>query len=132
MHTHDDDDDDDDYGDLFDITRNKHGGEQYSVAANADAAPTKAKLRALVYAYIYAQGVRGATADEAAEALGLTSQTCSPRFTELKKDMVIIHAGCSRSTRSGSQAGVYVAAEFARFLLIPEPKNKSVEGPKTT
>jgi hypothetical protein len=61
MHTHDDDDDDDDYGDLFDITRNKHGGEQYSVAANADAAPTKAKLRALVYAYIYAQGVRGAT-----------------------------------------------------------------------
>lgn len=75
-----------------------------------------ARQSKLVLDYIKAQGARGATADEVAEALGLGPQSVTPRIWQLEgKDKrnrlqpMIRRTEARRPTRSGRAARVYVA-----------------------
>lgn len=83
-----------------------HGGNAQSNAAR-QAVHVKA-LRARVLNAIIAKGKNGMTCDEAEVELDMSHQTCSARFTELKRDKYIAQAG-KRPTRTGCQAAVYVA-----------------------
>jgi predicted ArsR family transcriptional regulator len=90
-----------------DITKNKHGGNSYSTAAHDSIKHGKtAKDRKRVIEYIMKQG--NATCDETAAALDMPSQTCSARFTELKRDGLIVSAGISRLTRNGRNAEAFM------------------------
>jgi predicted ArsR family transcriptional regulator len=90
-----------------DITASYHKGNPASVAAHASVTPEdRRKPRTRVYRFIFSQGLHGATSDEAEQALGLTHQACSARFTELKRDDLIVDVG-RRKTRSGRSAFVY-------------------------
>lgn len=86
-----------------DITANFHGGNKESVAAHDSIRPTKAQVRARVLSIIRSGGEAGATSDEAESWTGLSHQSCSARFTELKADGLIEPAG-RRLTRSGRGA----------------------------
>ena len=105
-----------------DITRNFHRGNAESMAAHASTpAAERRKQRARVLAFIASQGQSGATSDEAELALSLPHQACSARFTELKKDALIVPAG-QRVTRSGRKARVWMdrnVAEHARICSLP-------------
>ena len=70
------------------------------------------QIRQRVYEYIHSQGARGATADEAQQALGLSHQTCAPRVTELAKIGRIVRTDERRKTRYGRNAGVYLTGAF--------------------
>lgn len=93
-----------------DICRNNHGGEYFSEEANESVAPAKAIQRAKITAYL--RTVADSTCDEAEVALHLTHQAASARFSELKRDAVIVPVFVAderafRLTRSGKKAGVY-------------------------
>lgn len=94
----------------FDITSRFHGGNPESVEAHDSIKNIKAKMRARVLATIRQRGVRGMTSDEAEVALGLSHQSVSARFTELKAEGSIVPSGERRATRSGRNAAVMVAA----------------------
>lgn len=99
---------------MTDITANRHGGNEHSTAAAATI--DKAALRAAILTFIASRGELGATSDEAEVALGLSHQTVSARFTELKALELVTPAG-RRPTRSGRSAGVYVAAPVQQALF---------------
>jgi hypothetical protein len=67
-------------------------------------------IRAKVLLYIESCGDMGSTCDEAEQVLGLTHQTCSARFHELKSNRfnLIRDSGKRRKTRGGRNAVVYV------------------------
>lgn len=95
---------------LPDVCRNHHGGEPFSEAANEATTPRKASKRALILEYLGRVG--DGTSEEAEIALGMSHQTASARFAELKKDGVIVPVivdgkQLSRSTRSGCDGGVW-------------------------
>jgi predicted HTH transcriptional regulator len=94
---------------LPDVCRNHHGGEAFSEAANKATTLRKASKRALILEYLGRVG--DGTSEEAEIALGMSHQTASARFAELKKDGLIVPivAGeqLSRSTRSGCDGGVW-------------------------
>jgi hypothetical protein len=98
-----------------DITRNYHGGNPQSQAANQRT--NKLRDRARVTRYLHPLGLRGATCDEAIVALDLDHQTCSARFSDLKKDKVIFETGEKRLTRKGCWAAVCALSVFKS----PEP-----------
>ena len=92
-----------------DITANYHRGNPESVQAHADTPPeTRERQRARVVNYIRDHGP--ATCDEVMAALDMTHQACSPRFTELRRDGVLVHTGERRNTRSGRPAAVHALA----------------------
>jgi hypothetical protein len=91
-----------------DITRNYHGGNPQSAAANRRT--RKNRDRARIYAFLYRRASLGATCDEAEVALDMTHQTCSARFSDMKRDEVIIETNERRLTRSGSWAAVCIIA----------------------
>lgn len=120
-------DDDDD-----DITRNYHGGNPRSIAANPRGM-AKSRDRKRIVEFLYGCGTHGAICEEAETALGLKHQTCSARFSDLKKDRVIVcdtsdaengirrlHPIGYRLTQSRSKADVCVLSQFAP-ALHPEP-----------
>jgi hypothetical protein len=80
---------------LFDICRNRHRGNAESEAANTrlENSGAKSKQRARVLAAIQNAGVRGITCKELARKWGLDMNCISGRFSELKKDDLIIQAG---------------------------------------
>ena len=102
----------------------------------ADAIKERApQIRQRVYEYIHSQGVRGATADEAQQALGLSHQTCAPRVTELAKIGRIVRSDERRKTRYGRNAGVYLSGVFnaeavalAQDAKEDEPRQLSLDG----
>jgi len=94
-----------------DICRNNHRGEQFSEQANDAAVGSKAAQRQKIVGFLKTEP-NGATCDEVEAALCIPHQTCSARFSELKRDGVItaIFEGdnrVSRITRNGRKAGVY-------------------------
>lgn len=97
---------------LDDITRNFHGGNPQSEAANASIASLKDITRKQVEDYIRDQGLFGGISDEVEVALGLPHQTVSARLSEAKRDGTLVLSGDLRPTRSGRQAAVLVAPEY--------------------
>lgn len=82
-----------------DICARNHGGNEQSVDANRVTSKHKDKLRILDYL----RSVVDSTCDEAEKALGLSHQTCSARFSELKKEGRIVPT-VKRSTPTGCKA----------------------------
>ena len=101
-----------------DITRNYHGGNPQSEKANKRT--RKTRDRATLVVFLHMCGLHGATCDEAEIATGLSHQTCSARFSDLKKDNVIIEIGETRLTRSGSPAAVCVLTRFTQPTTVLE------------
>jgi hypothetical protein len=89
-----------------DITRNYHGDNPESVAANPGR-QRKESLRKMIETMILAAGQHGCTADEVEAATLLPHQTASARVTELKARN-LIHKVRTRPTRLGRNAAVYV------------------------
>jgi len=88
-------------------------GSDTSRAAAESMAAREPTDREQVFAYIQAQGARGATDDEIEVALGLSHQSASPRRRGLQKDGAIYLTDDRRKTRSGRSAGVYRVVEGA-------------------
>lgn len=94
-----------------DITSHYHGGHPRSVEAHESIrGEAKRVARARVYNYVHAQGLDGAICDEAEIALSMSHQSCSARFSDLKRDDMIVETNQQRLTRSGRYATVCVAA----------------------
>lgn len=89
-------------------------GSDTSEAAAREMKPTAAADRVRVLKFIRSVGEYGATADEVQVALEMTHQSGSARVSELwHKFKAIELNGRKRRTRSGSQAGVYIATGVA-------------------
>lgn len=114
--------DDDDEPDLFksprDITKNYHGGDPFSQEAAVRTERSKANDIARIKAWMILRGRRGATSYECRLALGMSHQTCSARFTDLKTKEwgcflipLLTSKGVQvrRLTDTGSPAGVWIA-----------------------
>lgn len=71
--------------------------------------PRAATLRRLVLDYLRGQGEQGATDLEMQEALGMDGNTQRPRRVELLTAGLIRDSGCTRATRHGRQAVVWIA-----------------------
>lgn len=97
-----------------DICARRHGANAYSVAAHECTNKERDAFR--VYHHVLNCGERGCTADEVNVALwgGMNASTASARFSELKKGKALVSANCSRQTRRGCKAEVFVARTFAR------------------
>lgn len=90
------------------MTQLPHNGTDTSIAAALSKASSAQIDRERVYEFVAARGVFGATCDEAEVALGMTHQSCSPRFNELAKTDLEV-SELRRPTRSGRKARVYIA-----------------------
>jgi len=84
-------------------------GSKTSEEAAGSVADDTATLRKKVLEYVRRAAQEGATCDEAERDLGLSHQTCSPRFWELRHRARIVDSGRVRKTRSGRNAVVWVA-----------------------
>jgi predicted Rossmann fold nucleotide-binding protein DprA/Smf involved in DNA uptake len=92
-------------GELFDITKNFHGGADTSKAAHKSVTPNvRAQQRQRVLSAIKPGG---STCDEVEVALGTSHQATSARITELTAKGQIFDTGKRRKTRSGRGARVY-------------------------
>lgn len=96
----------------YDITRNFHGGNPQSEAANESMVPFKDPLLDIVVEYVRQQKWSGSICDEVEAALGMTHQTASPRFTEAKQQKRLVPNGEKRQTRQERWAAVLVAPEY--------------------
>ncbi len=99
-----------------DITRNYHGGNKFSVAANPNA-QAKNRDSARIYKLLHSKGRSGATCQECEDELGMLHETCSARLTELKKDNFVVVIG-KRQNRSHNDAGVNILAQFATLKEV--------------
>lgn len=88
-----------------DITANYHRGNQYSAAAHDSIKPRKQQDISRILVVLYAHP-NGLTCEEVEFLLGMKHQTCSARFTDMKKMGWIIQCG-KRLTRSKRDAGVW-------------------------
>lgn len=88
-----------------DITWNYHRGNQYSAAAHDTIKHRKQQdvSRILVVLHAHPDGL---TCEEVEIQLGMKHQTCSARFTDMKKLGWIVECG-KRPTRSKRDAGVW-------------------------
>ena len=91
-----------------DPTAAYHGGDPESTAAHDSVRDLKTRMHRRILAFGASRGPRGMTCDEAEMVLGMTHQTCSARFTELKASGQIRATDRKRTTRSGRRAKVYV------------------------
>lgn len=93
---------------LPDITRNYHRGSYNSEQANAAIQPQKKSLCDQIESYIESCGKTGATCQEAERDLGIKHQTCSARFTELRKAQRIYWNGLKRALPGSQPASAFV------------------------
>lgn len=93
---------------LFDITANRHGGNERSNEAKERSESSAEIDRRRILAAIQAEGVNGLCCDEIEQILNLSHQSCSARCSELKKKGKVRARGY-RLTRTGSKADVLVA-----------------------
>jgi predicted transcriptional regulator len=98
---------------LPDITRNNHGGNAESEAANTAIHFSKQETREQVLKFITNCRWSGATADEVAAKFGCSHNHVAPRITELVKDNLLVKTGIRRITRSGCAATVLIAPMWA-------------------
>lgn len=99
----------------MDITRNYHKGNKYSAAAFESETPRKKakdkmRIRELM---LRIDPKIGVTSDEAEVELGMSHQTCSPRFTDMKRDGELEWVG-ERPTRSGKKAGAWTLLRLVK------------------
>lgn len=95
---------------LFRITRgypHAAGAKVPGTSTEAAASIDSHLIRARVLAYLEWEGPR--TADETADALGLSVLTVRPRFSELRRLNHICDSGLRRKNRSGKRATVWEA-----------------------
>ncbi len=83
-----------------------HNGTDTSFAAAQSKVSSAEIDRERVFNYVVSRGEQGATCDEAEVALGMSHQSCSPRFNELAKNNLEV-TELRRPTRSGRKARVY-------------------------
>lgn len=81
-----------------DICANRHGGNAESVAAN-----NGTNKKRDFYIILNRLAVLDGTCDEVERELGMSHQTCSARFADLKRDG-LIEPTTRRKTRSGRWA----------------------------
>ena len=93
-----------------DITQNYHRGNPESRAAKQLSRHNAERDRARILRLAGVRGAAGLTCDEAERLLGLSHQTCSARFSELKRDKLLVPTQLRRPTRSGAQARVMIIA----------------------
>ena len=89
-----------------DITRHYHGGHPRSEEAHEDTSARRSRDQARILKVLHANP-RGFTCDEAEVLTGMSHQTCSARFAEMKAKGWLISANEQRLTRSGSKADVW-------------------------
>jgi len=93
-----------------DICRNYHGGNKNSEAAfNETSDDYYKKVQEAINRLVIRRGEVGITCDEAEVLLDLPHQTCSARFSQMKKDGMIYDTGLCRKTRRNRNAAVFVA-----------------------
>lgn len=109
-----------------DITANFHGGNAQSVAAGESVRRQASRRNARIEIVRFARdrGPAGVTADEVLAALALTHQSGSARFSELRRDGMLIPTGMTRKTRSGEDAEVHVAVTHATAAQIERAQAK--------
>lgn len=95
---------------LWDVCARRHGGNVESRAARI--ACRVSEQRDKVLAAVEAAGAQGVTCHELAAAWGVTPNTISGRFSELKATGHIRKAG-TRKNAAGQRCGVLVRAEAA-------------------
>jgi Fic family protein len=96
---------------MVDITQNYHRGNPESVEAKRRSRFNAERDRIRILRLVGMRGEDGLTCDEAERLLGLSHQTCSARFSELKRDKLLAATGRLRPTRSGVKARVMVIHE---------------------
>jgi hypothetical protein len=101
-----------DWNDEVDITRNYHGGSETSVEAH-DSLTNAAADRKRIVAWV-GQRQDGGICEEAEFALGLSHQTCSARFSELKARNELFTDGTKRKTSSGRNAFVHYVVKHGQ------------------
>ena len=113
-----------------DITGNYHGGNENSVEAFEASRSTAKKDRRRIIEMLGILKEKGATCDEAEVALELSHQSCSARFSELKRDKLITPSGKKRKTRAKRNADVMVLLPYASKEVLqahnaPETRKKT-------
>lgn len=83
-----------------DICSNHHGGNLESLEAHAAISTDKAAMRYLIVRTVAKSGSKGMTCDEVELATNMKHQTCSARFSELKREGILVPTGERRLTRS--------------------------------
>jgi hypothetical protein len=91
-----------------DITSNYHQGKPESAAAKKLSDKTARYQRARIVALARKRRGQGITCDEAEVVLAMSHQSCSARFSELKRDSILIPTEITRPTRQGGRARVMV------------------------
>ena len=89
-----------------------HRGSETSILAANDLAPDLGRYQAMALRFIRAAGTNGLTAEELAEAMGVSRTTAQPRTSELKVRQLIKDGGKDlrrRNLSSGKLAIAWVA-----------------------
>jgi len=110
--------------DSDDITRNFHGGNPESVIAKELSRKTAERDRGWITRLTTRMGQYGITCDEAERMLGLSHQTCSARFSELKRDGILLPTLFTRRTRHNAPARVMVVAPLPHRAATAAAKNR--------
>ncbi len=104
-----------------DITRNYHGGDAESTAANL--LTNKDRDRRRILEHLEKCGPNGDTCDHIEQALGISHQTCSARCSELKRDGMVIRKPvldgigyAKATTRSGALAALLIIPRFVNSI----------------
>jgi predicted ArsR family transcriptional regulator len=106
------------YQSFEDWRRSKRPHRPTSDAAGDSMAEAIPAVRRRVLRHVERTG--GATCDATEAALGLTHQTCSPRFTELAHRGLIADSGKVQRTRSGRNAIVWIITPAGEAELREE------------
>lgn len=91
-----------------DITANYHGGNAESIEAKALSRLNAGRDRIRIGRLAEQRSAYGITCDEAEVLLNLAHQTCSARFSEMKRDGILVMTQMRRETRNGGKARVMV------------------------
>ena len=96
---------------MNDITSNYHHGNPRSVQAHKRTARNKLRdqLRIIKLLEGYPLGL---ICEEAEILLNMRHQTCSARFSEMKRDGLLVLTGEQRETSTGSPADVHTLPRF--------------------
>jgi predicted HTH transcriptional regulator len=101
---------------VYDITRNYHGGDPQSEAANLDTQSRKRGNRLWIISIYFPD--YDFTCWEIEKLTKLSHQTVSSRITELKKSGILVATGEKRPTNTGSMATVYCLAYYPKDMNI--------------
>lgn len=99
---------------MTDITRNYYRGNPESINAGRQNQHNAARQRQRILEIAIQRGGYGVTCDEAECVLSMAHQSCSARFSELKRDGLLVPGLFTRQTRSGSNARVMFASEVLK------------------